>query len=166
MNHGIGRSWQLRPVDGHLSGRYWRDFPPGSGLELKELLYPYGLGIGPRNTAMYAFSSLAFWYAWFKQFRCYHCGGSDGYVSRPRSWFEQHGLPVFFLQPARCGDCYRRSYLPSRVQLLPRPQPMRYDSEQALRATLAAEGRAPGKETKADPGSRQNIAWLFGGWLY
>lgn len=107
---------------------------------------------------MYVFSSLAFWSGWFKEFHCYYCGGTEGYVSRPRTWFEQYGLRFAFMRTARCGDCYRRSYLPARVPLLPRPEPMHFDSEQMLAATLAAEGKTPQKETGQAAGNRHNIA--------
>jgi hypothetical protein len=65
-------------------------------------------------------SSPAFWSRYFTRFICHHCGSEDGFASRPRNLFESHFLPLLALRPARCGDCYRRSYRPTRVPLLPR----------------------------------------------
>ena len=43
------------------------------------------------------------------QFRCPDCGGSEAYRSRRRSFLEKYIYPVLFLQPVRCGNCFRRS---------------------------------------------------------
>ena len=78
---------------------------------------------------MYAFSSPAFWVRFFREFRCPQCRSREGYVSRPRNLFEEYALRLIYLRTARCGDCYRRSYRPLSVPLLPRPEPMRFDAE-------------------------------------
>jgi hypothetical protein len=71
---------------------------------------------------MNAVSHSTFWSRFFTQFRCAHCGGMDGFVSRPRNWFERRILRLLSFRPARCGDCYHRSYRPLRVPLLPHPE--------------------------------------------
>ena len=76
---------------------------------------------------MYDVSSPAFWSRFFTQFLCHHCGCEDGFVSRPRNLFEANVLPFLAMRPARCGDCYRRSYRPVRVPLLPRREGERAD---------------------------------------
>lgn len=45
-----------------------------------------------------------------KQFQCRDCGSLVGFRSRPRSFGEKCVLPVLFLRPVRCGDCFRRYY--------------------------------------------------------
>jgi hypothetical protein len=47
---------------------------------------------------------------WSPSFRCRDCGSSAGFHSRPRTLVERYVLPVFLLQPVRCGDCFRRDY--------------------------------------------------------
>jgi hypothetical protein len=43
-------------------------------------------------------------------FECRDCGGLNGYRSRPRNFSEKFLLPLLFLRPVRCGDCFRRTY--------------------------------------------------------
>jgi hypothetical protein len=45
-----------------------------------------------------------------RQFHCIDCGSTTGYRSRPRTFLERYILPMLFLRPVRCGDCFRRSY--------------------------------------------------------
>lgn len=45
-----------------------------------------------------------------RRFRCPKCGSLEGYRSRFRGWAERLFLPLLLLRPARCGDCFRRSY--------------------------------------------------------
>jgi len=52
-----------------------------------------------------------------KLFHCTDCGSSDGYRSRPRNFTEKYILPLLFLRPVRCSDCYRRCYRPTVVQV-------------------------------------------------
>jgi len=107
---------------------------------------------------MYALSKPAFWYRFFTAFICHNCGSGEGYVSRPRNLFERYGLRLFFLRPARCGDCYLRSYRPERVPLMPRPEELNFDPEAMLAATLAAERKVSQKETKDGTDTQQRIA--------
>jgi len=107
---------------------------------------------------MSALASPAFWVRFFSEFRCHHCGSTEGHVSRPRNLFEKYGLRLFFLRTARCGDCYGRSYRPIRVRLLPRPKPLDFDGERMLEATLSAEHKVPHRETSAEETTRQRIA--------
>lgn len=57
-----------------------------------------------------------------KKFQCASCSSLEGYLSRPRNVIEQYVLPLLFLQPARCGDCLRRSYVWVFVPLKDRPR--------------------------------------------
>jgi len=45
-----------------------------------------------------------------KQFQCPDCGSLSGFRSHPRTFTEKYILPVMFLRPVRCADCYRRDY--------------------------------------------------------
>ena len=51
--------------------------------------------------------------AWFQaltEFHCRDCGSEVGFRSRRRSLSERYILPLFLLQPVRCGECFRRDY--------------------------------------------------------
>lgn len=56
-------------------------------------------------------------------FGCSRCYSRDLYVSRPRTMFEKHVLPLVLLRPVRCSHCMKRSYRPVFVQAKPRPEP-------------------------------------------
>lgn len=43
-------------------------------------------------------------------YRCRDCGSEAGFRSRRRTFFERYLLPLFLLQPVRCGECFRRDY--------------------------------------------------------
>lgn len=43
-------------------------------------------------------------------YRCPDCGSNDGFRSRRRTFTERFLLPVFLMQPVRCGECFRRDY--------------------------------------------------------
>lgn len=58
-----------------------------------------------------------------KSFQCRDCGSVDGYRSRPRTFTERFLLPVLFLRPVRCADCFRRSYLSVFVHVRDRHEP-------------------------------------------
>jgi hypothetical protein len=47
---------------------------------------------------------------WFQTFRCRDCGSELGFRSRRRTFSERYLLPIFLLQPVRCGECFRRDY--------------------------------------------------------
>lgn len=47
---------------------------------------------------------------WFPPYHCADCGSEIGFRSRRRSFLERYLLPLFLLQPVRCGDCFRRDY--------------------------------------------------------
>jgi hypothetical protein len=59
--------------------------------------------------------------SWFQPFRCHDCGSEVGFRSRRRTFSERYILPVFLLQPVRCGECFRRDYrlifVPVRARL-------------------------------------------------
>jgi len=61
-------------------------------------------------------------------YRCTDCGSDIGFRSRPRSFSERYLLPVLFLQPVRCGECFRRDYrlrfTPVRQRLSDTPKKM------------------------------------------
>jgi hypothetical protein len=41
---------------------------------------------------------------------CRDCGSEVGFRSRRRTLAERFLLPLFLLQPVRCGECFRRDY--------------------------------------------------------
>jgi hypothetical protein len=43
-------------------------------------------------------------------YRCRDCGSEVGFRSRRRTFAERFLLPLFLLQPVRCGECFRRDY--------------------------------------------------------
>jgi len=43
-------------------------------------------------------------------YRCRDCGSEIGFRSRRRTITERFLLPLFLLQPVRCGECFRRDY--------------------------------------------------------
>ena len=43
-------------------------------------------------------------------YRCPDCGSDVGFRSRRRTFIERFVLPLFLLQPVRCGECFRRDY--------------------------------------------------------
>jgi len=46
----------------------------------------------------------------FPPYCCRDCGSDVGFRSRRRSFAERYLLPLFLLQPVRCGECFRRDY--------------------------------------------------------
>ena len=50
------------------------------------------------------------WFQEHSEFRCFDCGSEIGFRSRRRTFSERYILPLFFLQPVRCGECFRRDY--------------------------------------------------------
>jgi hypothetical protein len=57
-----------------------------------------------------------------KQFVCKDCGSTEGYRSRPRTFLEKYVLPVVVMRAVRCGDCFRRTYEWSFVEIRERHQ--------------------------------------------
>lgn len=43
-------------------------------------------------------------------YRCSDCGCELGFRSRRRTLAERFILPLFFLRPVRCGECFHRDY--------------------------------------------------------
>lgn len=43
-------------------------------------------------------------------YRCRDCGSDVGFRSRRRTLTERYLLPLFLMQPVRCGECFRRDY--------------------------------------------------------
>lgn len=78
---------------------------------------------------MFAFTRPRCWALFFTEFHCHNCGGSEGFVSRPRNFVEAYVLDLFSLRPARCGDCYRRSWRPAKVRLLQRMDTEQFDAK-------------------------------------
>ena len=56
-------------------------------------------------------------------FECKDCGGFNGYRSRPKDLTERLLLPLLLMRPARCGDCFKRSYQSIFVKVRPRREP-------------------------------------------
>jgi len=46
----------------------------------------------------------------FETYRCRDCGSETGFRSRRRTLSERFLLPLFLMQPVRCGECFRRDY--------------------------------------------------------
>ena len=46
----------------------------------------------------------------FPPYHCSDCGSEVGFRSRRRTLMERYLLPVLFLRPVRCGECFRRDY--------------------------------------------------------
>jgi len=107
---------------------------------------------------MSAFFGSGFWAPLFREFHCRHCGGREGFASRPRNLLERYLLPALRLRPARCGDCYDRSWRPIGVVLLPRQSPMRFDPEEMAASARAADHREAGKQTDPKTDDRRRIA--------
>ena len=57
-----------------------------------------------------------------KQFQCPDCGSLAGFRSHARTFTEKYILPVMFLRPVRCADCYRRDYHTVFMDVLEREQ--------------------------------------------
>ncbi len=66
-----------------------------------------------------------------KLFECQDCGGFNGYRSRAKNFTEKFLLPLLFLRPTRCGDCFRRSYQSTFVGVRPRRESKRAQSATA-----------------------------------
>ena len=45
-----------------------------------------------------------------QSYHCHDCGSEVGFRSRRRTFTERYLLPLFLLQPVRCGECFRRDY--------------------------------------------------------
>ncbi len=45
-----------------------------------------------------------------RSYHCLDCGSEVGFRSRRRTFTERYLLPLFLLQPVRCGECFRRDY--------------------------------------------------------
>jgi hypothetical protein len=45
-----------------------------------------------------------------QHYRCRDCGSEIGFRSRRRTLTERFILPLFLMQPVRCGECFRRDY--------------------------------------------------------
>jgi hypothetical protein len=74
-------------------------------------------------------------------YRCRDCGSEVGFRSRRRTLTERFILPLFLMQPVRCGECFRRDY---RFIFTP----VRERSEEIARIT----------PIKATVPSKQNVA--------
>ena len=58
-----------------------------------------------------------------KQFQCPDCGSLAGFRSHARTFTEKYILPVMFLRPVRCADCFRRKYQTIFVNARERNEP-------------------------------------------
>ena len=84
----------------------------------------------------------------FSPYRCRDCGSETGFRSRRRTLTERFILPLVFLQPVRCGECFRRDYrlifVPVRDRLSDAPK------------VLPGKPKMPGKSSPAT--SDRNVA--------
>jgi len=80
--------------------------------------------------------------SWFHPYHCRDCGSDVGFRSRRRTLSERYLLPLFLMQPVRCGECFRRDYRLIFTQVKDR--------------LAAATGKLP---TISEPGApKRNIA--------
>lgn len=76
-------------------------------------------------------------------YRCYDCGSEVGFRSRRRTFTERYVLPLFLLQPVRCGECFRRDYrliftrVKERLSDTPRMVPARHEPPVASNRNVA-----------------------------
>ncbi len=105
---------------------------------------------------MFAFTQPRSWALFFTTFRCHSCGSYEGYSSRPRNFVEAYVLGLLSLRPARCADCYRRSWRPVRVRLMSRQNASPFDVQETPSPATVVEGTK--KETRSQPDQRQRIA--------
>ena len=76
-------------------------------------------------------------------YRCQDCGSDVGFRSRRRSFSERYILPLFLLQPVRCGECFRRDYrliftrVRERLSDTPRMAPARHEQPAAPNRNVA-----------------------------
>jgi hypothetical protein len=62
----------------------------------------------------------------FSSYFCRDCGSDVGFRSRRRNFAERYLLPLFLLQPVRCGECFRRDYRLIFTQVRERmPEPVK-----------------------------------------
>jgi hypothetical protein len=66
-------------------------------------------------------------------FECRSCGSFIGFRSRPKNFKERFLLPLLFLRPTRCGNCFKRSYHLAFVPVRPRREPKKEQSAAACR---------------------------------
>ena len=75
------------------------------------------------------------------QFCCPDCGHTVAFYSRRRTFTEKYLLPLAFLRPFRCADCFRRSYwlysMPAETPRFRRP----YGPKQVAPATPVVRHR-------------------------
>ena len=107
---------------------------------------------------MFAFASPRFWALFFTKFECHNCGSSEGYASRPRNFVERYAIRPLFLRPARCGDCYRRTWRPINVPLHPRQEAIRFNAEEMVASARAADQGETRKELRSSCGGPRRIA--------
>jgi hypothetical protein len=77
------------------------------------------------------------WLQQLSQFRCHDCAGAVGFRSRRRTFSERYILPLFYLQPVRCAECFRRDYRLMSVQVRERL------AEVGPKPAISATGRSP-----------------------
>ncbi len=61
------------------------------------------------------------WFQRHLEFRCNDCGSEIAFRSRRRNFSERYLLPIFLLQPVRCGECFRRDYRLAFIPVQDRP---------------------------------------------
>ncbi len=97
------------------------------------------------------------WFQRYFEFRCNDCGHNTAYPSRRRDFSERFLLPIFLLQPVRCGECFRRDYRLLFVPVKDRPGKDRPGKDRPGRERLPHPGgRAPG--SAPPPDNYRNVA--------
>ncbi len=82
------------------------------------------------------------WFQRYFEFRCNDCGSDTAYRSRRRNFSERFLLPIFLLQPVRCGECFRRDHRLLFVPVKDRPGQDRPGREHPPHSRGRASGSA------------------------
>jgi hypothetical protein len=76
-----------------------------------------------------------------RKYVCPDCGNDVAFRSRPRTASEQYILPLLFLRPVRCSNCFRRDYraifTSARERLTPVPAKLPVESVQSRQRNVA-----------------------------
>ena len=98
-------------------------FPPPAGVELGQSVHQPAPApsqfvivvfvlltfVGDRRGAVMSDSPVRPLISSFR-YRCSDCGSESGFRSRRRTLTERFLLPLVFMRPVRCGECFRRDY--------------------------------------------------------
>ncbi|MGA1985868.1 MAG: hypothetical protein ABSG72_06325 [Candidatus Sulfotelmatobacter sp.] len=87
-----------------------------------------------------------------RPYRCSDCGSAAGFRSRRRTLTERFILPLLFLRPVRCGECFRRDY---RLVFVPVSDRLSNAQKSNAPKMMPSKPMMPGKQS---PASDRNVA--------